>query len=127
MLALCEEFDLASINRSPLAMGVLTGKFGPDTVFAQDDIRHGWNFREGLLAKRLGQLDAIREVLTSDGRTPVQGALAWIWARSERTIPIPGFKTVEQVKENAGAMRFGPLSTEQMQQINKSLAALSKE
>jgi aryl-alcohol dehydrogenase-like predicted oxidoreductase len=124
MLALCDEFDLASINRGPLAMGILTGKFGPDSTFPEDDIRHGWRFREGRLAEILSQLDAIREVLTSNGRTPAQGALAWIWARSERTIPIPGFKTVEQVKENARAMRFGPLSTEQMQQINEILGRI---
>jgi len=38
-----------------------------------------------------------------------QGALAWIWGRSERTIPIPGFKNVRQAEENARAMAFGPL------------------
>ncbi len=118
MLALCDEFDLASINRSPLAMGILTGKFGPDATFAEDDIRHGWDFGQGRLAEILGQLDAVREVLASDGRSLVQGALAWIWARSDRTIPIPGFKTAAQVEENAGAMAFGPLSDEKLRQID---------
>ncbi len=42
----------------------------------------------------------------------------WLRARSERTIPIPGFKTVAQVEENAGALAFGPLTTEQMEQID---------
>jgi aryl-alcohol dehydrogenase-like predicted oxidoreductase len=124
MLALCEELDLASINRSPLAMGILTGKFNPDSAFPKDDIRHGWNFREGHLAKRLRQVDAVREVLASDGRTMVQGALGWIWARSERTIPIPGFKTVAQVEENAGAMAHGPLSEGQMRQIDALLGRI---
>ena len=39
----------------------------------------------------LEKIDQIREILTSGGRTLAQGALAWIWGRSERTIPIPGF------------------------------------
>ena len=39
LLALCEEFDLASINRGPLGMGLLTGKFSPSTTFAADDQR----------------------------------------------------------------------------------------
>jgi aryl-alcohol dehydrogenase-like predicted oxidoreductase len=121
MLALCEEHDLASINRSVLHMGLLTGKFSADTTFPEDDIRHAWNFREGPLAERLKQVEAIRDVLTSGGRTMVQGALAWIWARSERTIPIPGFKTVRQAEENAGAMAFGPLTAGQMRQINELL------
>jgi aryl-alcohol dehydrogenase-like predicted oxidoreductase len=50
-----------------------------------------------------------------------QGALAWIWAHSERTIPIPGFKNVAQVIENAKAMEFGPLSMEQMKEIEMLL------
>ena len=66
------------------------------------------------LAKRA----AIHEILTSDGRTVAQGALAWLWARSPQAIPIPGFRTVRQVEENAGAMHFGPLTPEQMRQID---------
>ncbi len=70
----------------------------------------------------LAKLEAIREVLTSDGRTLAQGALAWLWGRSPNTVPIPGFKTVAQVEENAGAMRFGPLSAAQMREISDLLA-----
>jgi aryl-alcohol dehydrogenase-like predicted oxidoreductase len=69
----------------------------------------------------LKKLDAIREILTSGGRTLAQGALAWIWARSEQTIPIPGFRTVAQVEENTAAMQFGPLSAEQMREIDTLL------
>jgi aryl-alcohol dehydrogenase-like predicted oxidoreductase len=47
-----------------------------------------------------------------------QTALAWIWARSPRTIPIPGFKTVAQVQENVKAMEFGPLSEEERQEVD---------
>ena len=70
---------------------------------------------------RLGQLDLVREVLTSNGRTLTQGALAWIWARSHRAIPITGFRTLEQVKENIKALDYGPLTIEQMEQINELL------
>jgi len=66
-------------------------------------------------------LDALRGILTSDGRTLAQGALAWIWARSPRTIPIPGIRTVAQATENAQAMQFGPLSQEQMKAIQQLL------
>ena len=69
----------------------------------------------------LGRLDLIREVLKSDGRTVGQGALAWISARSERTIPIPGFRTIQQVEENTAAMDFGSLSDMQMKQIEELL------
>ncbi len=121
-LALCEERGLASIVRGPLGMGLLTGKFSSDSTLPADDVRHGWDFRSGSQAESLRRLDAIRDVLTSDGRTLAQGALGWLWARSEAFIPIPGFKSVAQVEENAGAIDKGPLSTGQMQQIADILA-----
>jgi aryl-alcohol dehydrogenase-like predicted oxidoreductase len=122
VLAICEEFNLASINRGPLAQGLLTGKFTADSQLPADDVRHGWNLREGNLAQRLQKLDRLRTVLTRDGRTLAQAALGWLWARSRQTIPIPGFKTVKQVEENAAALSFGPLSQEQMSDIEQLLA-----
>ncbi len=124
ILKVCDTYDLASINRSPLAMGVLSGKYTNESPAIVGDIRSeniDWNFyyKDGkvnpLLLQRLG---LIREVLTSDGRSLVQGALAWLWAKSNRTIPIPGFRTVEQVKELARAAEFGPLSENQVKQID---------
>jgi len=121
MLKLCEELDLASVNRSALARGALSGKYTKDTVFPQNDVRTDSWSRDHFFTPTLDQLDAIREILTSNGRSLVQGALAWIWARSEKTIPIPGFKTVAQVEENAKAMQLGPLTSAQMQEIDALL------
>ncbi|HXQ33522.1 MAG TPA: aldo/keto reductase, partial [Anaerolineales bacterium] len=121
MLALCEELNLASVNRSALARGALSGKYSKDTTFPQNDVRNDEWSREHFFAPTLNQLDAIREILISNGRSLVQGALAWIWARSEKTIPIPGFKTVAQVEENAKAMELGPLTTDQMKEIDHLL------
>jgi len=121
MLALCEQHNLANVNRSPLARGALTGKYRKGTSFPENDVRHDEYSVEHFFVPTLDKLDALRDILTSGGRTLAQGALAWIWARSERTIPIPGFRTVAQVKENAGAMEFGPLTTKQMQEIDRLL------
>jgi aryl-alcohol dehydrogenase-like predicted oxidoreductase len=126
ILALCEELDLASINRGPLGMGILTGKFKPDSSFGADDVRHSAAWIAGMKDGRpkrewLDALDAIRGILTSGGRTLAQGSLAWIWGRSGRAIPIPGFRTVKQVEENCKAMDFGPLDTRQMAEIESIL------
>ncbi|RPI96335.1 MAG: aldo/keto reductase, partial [Chloroflexi bacterium] len=118
MLKLCEEVNLASVNRSPLARGALSGKYAKGAIFPQNDVRNDQWSREHFFAPTLDQLDKIRAILTSNGRTLVQGALAWIWARSEKTIPIPGFKTLAQVEENVKAMEFGPLTPDQMKEIN---------
>jgi len=122
VLELCEQRGLASIVRGPLGMGLLTGKFDQDSTLPADDVRHGWNFRTGNQAESLRRLDAIRDVLTSDGRTPAQGALAWLWARSGAFIPIPGFKNVAQVEENAGALGHGPLAAGQVDEVARILA-----
>lgn len=126
IIDVCEELNLAALNRGPLAMGVLTGKFKAGEKLPDDDVR-GKPDTEGFFVKGhanpelVNRLHSIRDVLTSKGRTLAQGALAWLWARSEKTIPIPGFKTVKQVEENCGAMQFGPLTAEQMTQIDQIL------
>jgi aryl-alcohol dehydrogenase-like predicted oxidoreductase len=124
MVRLCEELNLASINRGPLAMGVLTGKFTAGAKPALDDVRGekgpDWMryFADGQPRPEFVQkLDAVREILTGHGRSLTQGALAWLWARSPQTVPIPGFKTVRQVEENCGAIRFGPLAASEYQEI----------
>jgi aryl-alcohol dehydrogenase-like predicted oxidoreductase len=121
MRELCKDFDLGGINKNPLNKGILTGKFSEKTTFPEDDIRHGLNFKEGLPAERLQQVAALREVLTSRGHTLAQAALAYIWALDERMVPIPGFKTVQQVEENSGALQLGPLSEAQLRQIDEIL------
>jgi aryl-alcohol dehydrogenase-like predicted oxidoreductase len=122
MLALCSTCDQAGIIRGPLANGFLSGKYTTDNIdvaLAEGDFRMRGS-RERIL-KIIESLDGVRDVLISDGRTLVQGALAWIWARSGRTIPIPGFRTLAQVEENIKALEFGPLSTAQMSQIDHIL------
>jgi aryl-alcohol dehydrogenase-like predicted oxidoreductase len=120
---LCERADLASINRTPLGMGLL-GRRDANRPATGADIRTlppSWlRFfdKGGVPAPEWwDKVSAIRDVLESDGRTLAQGALAWLWARSPRTVPIPGFRTVAQAEENAGAMALGPLRDEQMKEI----------
>lgn len=122
MRQLCAVHNLAGINKDPLNKGILTGKFTSDSTFPADDIRSQVDFKQGQFARRLQLVDALREVLTSAGRTMAQGALAYIWALDERMVPIPGFKSVRQVQENAAAMQFGPLTPEQVAQV-KQIAA----
>jgi len=128
VIALCEKHNLAALNRGPLAMGLLTNKYTAESKPSADDVRGAkspeWMkyFKNGKpSAEWLGKRDAVREILASKGRSVSQGALAWNWARSEKTLPIPGFRTVAQVKENAGAMQFGPLTSAQMKEIDRIL------
>ncbi|NLV35661.1 MAG: aldo/keto reductase [Clostridiaceae bacterium] len=124
IIGFCEDNNLASINRSPLAMGLLTGKFGKDTRVSNNDVRgSGYSWAKHIFVDgkpnedAYRKLEAVRDIFTSEGRTLAQGALAWIWGKSNVTIPIPGFKSVKQVEENIRAMEFGPLTAKQMQEL----------
>jgi aryl-alcohol dehydrogenase-like predicted oxidoreductase len=119
MLSFCDEHDLVAIVNGPLGKGLLTGKFDGATRFPEGDLRRqrGWNVEEGALAAARDVVERLRDILTSDGRTVAQAALGALWARSERCLPIPGFKTEAQVRENVGALEYGPLSARQMQAI----------
>ncbi|MEV4199986.1 aldo/keto reductase [Micromonospora globbae] len=130
LLAVCDKYDLASVNRGPLGMGLLTGKYTAASTLPRDDVRGlapGWLewFRGGRPAPEwLRRVAAVRDALTADGRTLAQGALGWIWARSGRTVPIPGCRTVAQVEENAAALERGPLAPDQFAEVERQLAAL---
>ncbi len=132
LLALCAEQDIASINRSPLAMGLLggryrTGRVGSGDIRANPPAWLRWFVDGEASPEWIARAEAIREVLTSGGRTPAQGALAWLWARSPRTVPIPGVRTVAQAEENAGAMDHGPLTADQLAEVDTLLRGSAEE
>lgn len=127
MVPVVEDLGLLSLIRSPLAMGVLGGRYDAATEFSKDEIRgsnRGWQdyFKDGKITDAyLAQLNATRDVLTSDGRSLAQGALAWLWARTPNAMPIPGFRTPEQATDLCGALAHGPLSASQMAEIETLL------
>lgn len=88
-----EAHGLLALVRSPLAMGLLSGQYDATSRMAADDVRSrssewmDW-FKDGRMAPDL--LDrpaAVRELLTTGGRTMVQGAPGWLWARSGAPSP----------------------------------------
>jgi aryl-alcohol dehydrogenase-like predicted oxidoreductase len=116
MLDLCSEQDLASLNRVPLLMGLLTGRWSSETRLDEGDPRAPWFEQAGFLDV-LAKARDIEPHLTCDGRSAVQGALGWIWARSPLAVPLPGFRDGGQMRELVEAQRFGPLPPDAMQAI----------
>ncbi len=127
MCELAKENNLVALIRSPLAMGVLTGKYDANTRFAKDDIRNTGDssntyLKDGRITDiALSQREALRDILQSNGRSIAQGALAWLWARSDNTMPIPGIRTAEQATDLCGALETGSLTPEQMVEIEQIL------
>lgn len=129
MLAVTDRHDLGALGRSPLAMGLLSDRITADTVLGADDVRGrspdwlAW-FTDGRPAPEfLRRRDAVRDILTSDGRTLAQGALAWILARHPRPVPIPGCRTVAQAEQNLGTLIKPALAAAHLAEIDALLTA----
>ncbi|QIA63455.1 aldo/keto reductase [Vibrio astriarenae] len=127
MTQMCDQMSIAGVNRGPLAMGLLSGKYTNGSVLSESDIRKvspDWMvyFKDGKPSKELvDRMNSIREILTSNNRTLIQGALAWLWANGSNNIPIPGFRTLDQISSNIQALDKGALNNSQMQEIQSLL------
>ncbi len=123
---------LLALSRLPLAMGLLTGKYSRREKLPGNDIRAQqveWMrfFREGEASPEyIRRLEALRELLTMDGRSLAQGALAWILARTPAALPVPGFKTEAQVRDNFGTLEKGPLPQRVMNEIDALLSGFEQ-
>jgi aryl-alcohol dehydrogenase-like predicted oxidoreductase len=118
---------LVALIRSPLAMGVLTGKYDESLAVSKDDVRSVNSerrdyFRDGkAVPHHLATLRAVRDLLQTGGRSLAQGALGWLMAKSDRNLPLPGARSVAQVIENAGALALGPLPDDVMRDIETTI------
>jgi aryl-alcohol dehydrogenase-like predicted oxidoreductase len=112
-LAACREHGIALVAYSPLGRGFLTGAITRPDDFAQDDYRRqsprfmGENFD-----KNLAIVEKVRRFAADKGCTPGQLALAWVLAKGEDIVPIPGTKRVKYLEENAAADAVALSATE---------------
>jgi aryl-alcohol dehydrogenase-like predicted oxidoreductase len=104
VLAACRELGIGFVAYSPLGRGFLTGAIRRVEDLAPDDFRRlsprfqGENFQ-----KNLDLVERIREIAAEKGCTPAQLALAWVLARGEDVVPIPGTKRRAYLEENLAA------------------------
>ena len=124
MVEFVNTHHLAGINRGPLAMGLISGKYSSADQFNESDIRRNnpaWlkYFKDGIPNPiMMEKLNKIQDILTLHGRSSIQGALSWNLAKSPQHISIPGFRTVEQVTHNAKTLEFPPMTQEEVSEID---------
>jgi len=102
ILASARQLGVTLLAYSPLAQGLLTGKYTPEhppSGARKLDSR----FQPQGLARLSPVLDLLRQYAEAYDRTPAQVALNWLIAQGD-VIPIPGAKTAEQARQNAGAL-----------------------
>jgi aryl-alcohol dehydrogenase-like predicted oxidoreductase len=126
VLSAAHRHGLGILARSPLAMGLLGGRYHAGRRPAAGDVRLDtpwWTyFDDDAYDGWLARLDAVRDLLTVDGRTLVQGALGFLWALDPAVVPLPGVRTPEQAADNVGALAHGPLPADTAAEVVALLA-----
>ncbi|MBN1668521.1 MAG: aldo/keto reductase [Anaerolineales bacterium] len=116
----CQEKDLGILVRGPLAMGILTGKFTPETKFSDGDFRQRWHENADEYQVYLQDLEKVEQLRTlAQDRTLAQLALQFAITHPAVTCVIPGAKNVKQLQENLVAAALPPLSPSQQAGIDK--------
>jgi len=117
-----KELGITIIAYSPLGQGVLTGRYHDDPRSIQD--RPGPRkrmsaFQEKGLARTRPLLDLLRTIGERHDATPAQVALNWLCTfHGDTVVAIPGARTPDQARENAGAMNL-TLSGDEMEDIDR--------
>ncbi|KFZ78086.1 aldo/keto reductase [Amycolatopsis sp. MJM2582] len=108
LIPMAREMGLGVVPWSPLAGGVLTGKYSRADLSAtpsEDGTRKDFNLALGTLAERnFAIVDVVKEVAAELGHTPAQVGLAWTLRNPGVTAPIIGARTSEQLEDNLGAL-----------------------
>ncbi len=119
VLPVCRELGISLVAYSPLGRGFLTGAFQKPSDFAPDDFRaHSPRFQGENFQRNLELVNEIKAIAKEKDCTPAQLALAWLLAKGEEIIPIPGTKRAKRVSENAKAVEI-ELSSQDLQRIEK--------
>ncbi len=120
LLELCRQLGVTLIAYSPLAQGLLTGKYTPENPPP--------GLRGRRYARALGRVQPLvallRELGAAHGdKTPAQVALNW--AICKGTVPIPGAKNARQARDNAGALGWR-LSPDEVKALDRASAQATK-
>lgn len=118
---LCDELGIKLIAYSPLALGLLTGKYSEKTALPKGVRRLA--FRQ-ILPGIKPLLGCLKEIAESRNKTMSQVAINWCICQG--TIPIPGAKSVEQAKDNLGALGW-QLDASEVANLNKAAANTNKK
>jgi aryl-alcohol dehydrogenase-like predicted oxidoreductase len=104
-LAACRELGIGFVAYSPLGRGLLTGRFRSPGDLSPDDWRHqSSRFQAGNIEANVALARPVFEVAKAKGCTPPQVALAWVLAKGEDVVPIPGTKRQAYLEQNLAAL-----------------------
>jgi aryl-alcohol dehydrogenase-like predicted oxidoreductase len=122
VLATLRELGIGLVAYAPLGRGFLTGQ-----IRSLEDLpEHDWRrshprFQEDALQANLQLAHRVTELANERGVAPAQLALAWVLAKGDDIIPIPGTKSPQRLEENAAAADV-TLSAEEVEQLDNAVS-----
>lgn len=118
ILKTAQDLGITLLAYSPLAQGLLTGKYSLDNPQKPEGARKlDSRFSSGGLSRIAPVLELLKQLGEKYQKTPAQVSLNWLMAQ-ENVIPIPGAKNAKQAKENTGALGWN-LTTDEVLQLEE--------
>jgi aryl-alcohol dehydrogenase-like predicted oxidoreductase len=122
VLPTLRELGIGLVAYSPLGRGFLTGQIRSTDDLAEGDWRRSNpRFQEEALRDNLRLADRVKELAAERAITPAQLALAWVMAKGDEIVPIPGTKRVSRLEENAHAAEI-ELSPQDLETLDEAFA-----
>ena len=122
VLPTLRELGIGLVSYSPLGRGFLTGQIRSMDDLPEDDWRRtNPRFQEEALQENLALADRVTEIAERRGITPAQLALAWVMAKGDDIVPIPGTKSPRRLEENAAASEI-QLSAEDIDELDNAIS-----
>jgi aryl-alcohol dehydrogenase-like predicted oxidoreductase len=123
VLPTLRELGIGLVAYSPLGRGFLTGQIRSVDDLPEDDWRRtNPRFQDEALRENIALADRVRELAEERGVTPAQLALAWVHAKGQDIVPIPGTKRPERLEENVAAYDIA-LSDEDVATLDQAVPA----
>jgi aryl-alcohol dehydrogenase-like predicted oxidoreductase len=120
VLPTCRELGIGFVPYSPLGRGFLTGKIQKPEDLPQDDYRRTTpRFQGENFDRNLEIVKGVEQIAREKRCTPAQLALAWVLARGNDIVPIPGTKRRKYLQENVGALDVA-LTSDDLERIEQA-------
>ena len=120
VLPVCRELGVCFVPFSPLGRGFLTGAVNdPENLDKNDMRRHFPRFQGENFRRNLALIQSLQQAARSKGCLASQLALAWLLAKGEDIVPIPGTKRRSYLEENAAAVQM-KLSVEETAMLDEA-------
>lgn len=119
-----EELNIGFVSFSPMANGLLTGKYTVDSKFTQDDYRSVMpQFTASAMDENRELLKLLHDLAVEKNATPAQISMAWMLCKKPYIVPIPGSRKVERLIENAGAASI-KLNADEVHKLDTVLSSI---